>query len=83
MASIANYAGLNTSQFGRTYEEIGEDEERERCTYIRWDDPDFDKIAGKANNAIVEICYVGDSETLHQRILDEDWTVYPSPYPYY
>lgn len=83
MATIASFAGLDPEPFGRTFYEIPEDEERKRCTYIRWEDPALAPIPGKHSNAIQEFCYIGDSETLHQMILNDQWNSYPAPYPYY
>ena len=83
LASIAEFAGLDHEQFGQSYYDIPENEERLRCTYIRWDDPSLPAVPGKKSNAIQELCYTGDSGTLHQMIVNEQWESFPAPYPYY
>lgn len=83
MATIAELAGLEGSQFGRSIFEIPEDEERFRCSSVRWQDPDLPAIPGKSANAMKEYCYIGDVETLHKMVDEEDFTSVPLQYSLY
>ena len=83
METIAEYAGLEKGQFGQSVMDISEDEERERCTYIRWRDPALPRVPGKSSNALQEYCYVGDSDTLRQMIVNKDFTSIPLEHPFY
>ena len=83
METVAELAGLEKGQFGRSVYDVPEDEERMRCTYIRWKDPDYPEIQGKSSNAMKEYCYIGDSDTVHQMIIDKDFTSIPLPYPFF
>ena len=77
MATIAEAAGLEKEQFGKSIFDISEDESRERCTYIRWYDPQYPDFPGKGTNAIQEYCYTGNIETVIQMIQNEDYVSYP------
>lgn len=83
MPTIAELAGLESGQFGRSIFEIPEDEERERCSSVRWLDPDLPPISGKSANAMKEYCYTGDVETLHQMVENEDFISVPMKYSFY
>lgn len=81
--TIAELAGLDKGQFGRSIFDVPEDEERLRCTAERWEDPAFPKVAGKASNAIRDMCYIGDSDTIHQMVAAGDYESTPLEYPFY
>lgn len=83
MATVSDAAGLEAGQFGRSVFEIPEDESRERCTFIRWTDPDLPGTSGKSTNAIQEYCYTGHTDTVIQMIKDGNYISYPLPYPWY
>lgn len=83
METIAELAGLEPNQFGRSVFDVPEDEERLRCTALYWKDPDIPEKTGKASNAMKDLCYIGDSETVHQMLADGEYTSTPLQYPFY
>ena len=84
METIAEAAGLTKGQFGRSVFDIPENEERERCTYVRWTDPSYPKIPGKTCNAIREFCYTGDNDLLYEMIVNKEFRgSYRINYPFY
>ena len=83
MATIAELAGIDSEPFGRSIFRIPEDEQRLRCTTIRWLDPDLPETPGKTSNAMKEYCYTGDLNTVHQMILEDDYQETPMPYPFF
>lgn len=83
METIAELAGLEKGQFGRSIFDVPEDEERERCTALYWEDPEIPEKGGKASNAMRDLCYVGDSETVHQLIMDGEYVSTQLKYPFY
>ena len=83
METIAQLAGLEKGQFGRSVYEVPEDEERMRCATVRWMDPDYPEIPGKSSNAMKEYCYIGDSDTVHQMVINKDFRSIPLPYPFF
>ena len=83
METIAQLAGLEKGQFGRSVYDVPEDEERMRCATVRWMDPDYPEIPGKSSNAMKEYCYIGDSDTVHQMVINKDFRSIPLPYPFF
>lgn len=83
METIAEFAGLEKGQFGRSFYDVPEDEERERCTALYWKDPEIPEKNGKASNAMKDLCYTGDSETVHQMLTDGNYISTPLKYPFY
>ncbi len=83
MALIADMAGLEKDRFGRSFFDFSEDEERLRCSSVRWLDPDLPAIRGRAANAMKEYCYTGDVETLHRMVETEDFKSIPMQYSFY
>ncbi len=83
MATIAGLAGLDGPDFGPSVFDIPENAKRLRCSAQRWMDPGFPVTKGKVTNAMKEFCYIGDSDTLHEMIEDDDYTSYPLPFPFY
>ena len=57
MATLAVYAGLEDGQFGRSFYDVPEDEDRERCSHV--DGHDY--------------CYHGDGQTLYRMVLDGEY----------
>ena len=83
METIAELAGLEKGQFGRSVYDIPEDEERMRCTSVRWLDPELPEKSGKATNALKEYCYTGDTDTLHEMIINGEYKNSPLKYPFF
>lgn len=77
METVAEAAGLEKGQFGTSVFDIPEDEPRERCTYIRWRDVNYQDIPGKGTNAIQEYCYIGDDDTVNDMIVEKQYKSYP------
>lgn len=77
METIAEFAGLEKGQFGQSFYDIPEDEERYRCTNIRWYDPKYPEISGKNPNALRQYCYYGDEATVHRMIENKEYESIP------
>ena len=84
METIAEISGMEKGNYGQSFFDIPDDEERNRCTGIRWRDPSLPGVPGKSTNAMKIFCYTGDSETVHQLILSDQFEKnIPLPYPWY
>ncbi len=83
METIAQLAGLEKGQFGRSVFDVPEDEERMRCSSVRWMNPELPEIPGKVSNATKDYCYIGDSDTVHQMIMNEEFETEPLKYPFF
>lgn len=83
MASVAEAAGIDKEPYGRSFYDVPEDEVVERCTGIRDIRPNMPVIEGKNSNIYREYCYIGGSDDLHQKILNREFEIFYTPYPFY
>ena len=83
METIAESAGLEKGQFGKSVFDFSDNEQRERCIYIRWLDSSFPVIPGKTQNVIREFCYVGDNDSLYNMIVNNEYNESYPLVPFY
>lgn len=76
LPTIAEAAGLDPSEYGKTVFEISDDEQIERCMFWRGNDPAFPNPQLRFN-VMREYCYVGDAETLIDKISSHDYSTHP------
>lgn len=83
LPTIAKLAGVEIENFGPTFFEIPENEEVLRCLGISYKNKELPREKTKNHNAIKQYCYTGDSDTLHEMMINGDYEVIHTPYSYY
>ena len=76
LPTIAEAAGLDHTEFGKSIFDIPEGMDVERCMYWRGKDQSFPNTEMRFN-VMREYCYVGDAETLIDMISSRDYRTVP------